>query len=436
MCTLTPSSTVIEERLTKLFPPDLLETRARIHGVIERDRKLEITAMVWALVLGFAIGDSRTIEELRRTYVRFADHHLVPSSFHDRLSESLVTFLLAVIELALAETPTPHTMTEHLDGIRELVIADATIFQVHELLADTYPATHEDRAGAKLHVVHNVTGEVIEWLDLADERSHDSDFFRNGSWLNGRLLLVDLAYFKYHRFVRIDENGGYFVSRLKRSANPTIIEELRTWRGNAKPLVGEQVWDVVDDLYRREIDVLVEVGFKRRPYGDQHSADTTTFRVVGHRHPATDEYHLYLTNLSVEQFSPAQVSALYRCRWEVELLFRELKGRYRLDELPSRKPQIVKVLILASVLTLVVSRVLLSLFREIADEREDDAAVFPPERFGRIVESFAPTIANRLSRFLGYDPPDLFELMYTEAQKPQSRPLLREEVSQTLRTHV
>ena len=435
MCALKPSSSVIEERLTKLFPPDWLETRSRAHGVVERDRKLDITALVWALVLGFAIGDSRTIEELRRTYVRFADHHLVPSSFHDRLSEALVTFLLELIEHALAETPTPHTLTEHLDGFRELVIADATIFQVHELLADTYPATHDDRAGAKLHVVHNVTGEVIEWLDLADERSHDSDFFRNGSWLEGRLLLVDLAYFKYHRFARIDENGGYFVSRLKHSANPTVIEELRTWPGNAKPLVGEPVWDVVDDLYRQEIDVLVEVGFKRRAYNGTRSADTKPFRVVGHRHPETGAYHLYLTNLAAEQFSPPQVSALYRCRWEVELLFRELKARYRLEELPSSKPRIVKVLILASVLTLVVSRVLLSLFREIADERGDEA-VFPPERFGRIFESFAPTIADRLSRFLGYDPPDLFELMYTEAQKPQSRPLLREEVSQTLGAHV
>lgn len=91
--------------------------------------------------------------------------------------------------------------------------------------------------------------------------------------------------------------------------------------------------------------------------------------MVGHRHPETGEYHLYITNLSAKQLSPAQVSALYRCRWVVELLFRELKARYRLDELPSRKPRIVKALILASVLTLVVSRVLLSLFRAIAEER-------------------------------------------------------------------
>ena len=46
MYALNPSSSAIEERLTKLFPPDLLETRARAYGVVVRDRKLDITALV------------------------------------------------------------------------------------------------------------------------------------------------------------------------------------------------------------------------------------------------------------------------------------------------------------------------------------------------------------------------------------------------------
>lgn len=429
-----PPSSVNEERLAKLFPPAWLEQTARDHGVIVRDRKLDLTALIWALTLGFAIGSNRSIEELRRTYVRFADNHLHPSSFHDRLTDALASLLRNLIDEALEETPAPHTMTDHLDRIREVVIADAIVVQLHELLADTYPATHEDRAGAKVHLVHNVSDETVSHLDISDERCHDSTLFRNGAWLEGRLLLVDLAYFKYHRFARVDENGGYFVSRLKRNANPEIVEELRDWPGNAKDLVGEQVWDVVEDLHRQEIDVLVEVSFKRRVYNDRRSSDTRRFRVAGHRHPDTGEYHLYITNLPVERFTPSQIASLYTARWEVELLFRELKSRYRLDDLPSSKPRIVEVLILTSILTLVVSRVLLGMFREIAVECEE-GAIFPTERWARVFESFAPLIAYRLASYLGYDPPELFELMYTEAQKHQSRPLLQERVRATLSDH-
>lgn len=431
MQAIKPSSSRLEERLTKLFPPDWLETRARHHGVIIRDRKLDITAFVWSLVFGFAIGDDRTIEDLRRTYLTVADRPLCSTSFHDRFTAALAAFLRELIDEALQDAAVPHTMTDQLDRFRDLVIADATVFRLHDLLADAYPATHDDQAGAKLHLVHNVTEGTLERLDLTDEQTHESSQFTNGSWLAGRLLLFDLGYFKYHRFARIDENGGFFVSRLKRNANPVIVEELRTWRGNAKSLVGEPVWDIVDDLHREEIDALVEITFKRRAYAGKRSPDSARFRLIGLRNDATGEYHCYLTNLPNEPFSPSQVAALYRARWEIEILFRELKSTYGLDELPSSKPAIVEVLILASILTLVVSRVLLGLLREVATDRGEEVT-FPPERFARVFQSVAPLLADRMARYLGYDPPNLLELMYREAQKQQSRPLLLEQVNGTL----
>jgi putative transposase len=71
-------------------------------------------------------------------------------------------------------------------------------------------------------------------------------------------VLFDLAYFKYRRFALIDENDGYFVSRLKQNANPVITAELREWRGRAIPLEGKQLRAVLDDLDRKYIDVEVE----------------------------------------------------------------------------------------------------------------------------------------------------------------------------------
>ena len=45
-------------------------------------------------------------------------------------------------------------------------------------------------------------------------------------------MLLDLSYFKYRRFALVDENDGYFVSRLKKSANQVITAEFREWRGS------------------------------------------------------------------------------------------------------------------------------------------------------------------------------------------------------------
>jgi len=216
-----------------------------------------------------------------------------------------------------------------------VIIADGTVLRLHEFLSEKYEARHEEQAGAKLHLLHNATDQTIERIDVTDEKTHDSTLFKTGSWLENRLVLFDLAYFKYRRFARIDENGGYFVSRLKQNANPVITAELREWRGRAIPLEGKQLREVLDDLSRTYIDVEVEVGFKRGPYNGTRSLDTPVPR---RRRPQRGRRRLpSVRDKSVErEFFSADLAQIYRCRWEVELLFRELKTQYDLDEFDTK----------------------------------------------------------------------------------------------------
>ena len=71
---------------------------------------------------------------------------------------------------------------------------------------------------------------------------------------------------------------------------------------DAIPLEGKQVHDVTNDLYRKYIDVEVEVGFERRPYAGEQSEDSKRFRVVGVRDDDADDYELYITNLPERSF--------------------------------------------------------------------------------------------------------------------------------------
>jgi len=77
----------------------------------------------------------------------------------------------------------------------------------------------------RLHLLHNVTEQTIDRFSVTDEKAHDSTEFSTGLWLEDRLVLFDQAYFKYRRFALIDENDGYFVSRLKPNANPETTRE-------------------------------------------------------------------------------------------------------------------------------------------------------------------------------------------------------------------
>ena len=410
-------------RLTTLFPSEFLEEHAEELGVVERDGKLQIPVLVWAFVFGFAAGESRTLAGFRRSYNSTADETISPGGFYQRLTPSLAEYLRDFVETALDEVAVPNVVDTDIDRFRDVMIADGTVLRLHEFLSDEFQARHEEQAGAKHHLLHNATDETIERIDVTNEKTHDSTLFKTGSWLQGRLVLLDLAYFKYRRFALIDENDGYFVSRLKQNANPVITEELREWRGRAIPLEGKQIHDVIDDLHRQYIDVEVEVAFKRGAYEGTRSRDTKRFRVVGVCNEDADDYHLYVTNLPREEFLPEDLATLYRCRWEVELLFRELKTQYELDEFDTSNPVVVEILLYAALLSLPVSRDLLDL----VTEQADDELVFPTERWAATFRSHAQLILHELGEFLGYSPPPLLDRLIEDAQKiHKQRPILQE----------
>ena len=57
------------------------------------------------------------------------------------------------------------------------------------------------------------------------------------------------------------------------------------------------------------------------------------------------------------------IAKLYGARWDVELLFKELKSRYALDVLETKNVQIIEALIWTAMLTLIVSRRIYSLVK-------------------------------------------------------------------------
>ena len=65
---------------------------------------------------------------------------------------------------------------------------------------------------------------------------------------------------------------------------------------------------------------------------------------------------MYLTNILTDRLDAENIAVLYSARWEIELIFKELKSKYSLDVLPTSNPQIVEALIWVGILTLIISR--------------------------------------------------------------------------------
>ncbi|RKS76022.1 DDE family transposase [Haloarcula quadrata] len=165
-------------RLTTLFPSEFLEEHAEELGVVERDRNLQIPVLVWALVFGFAAGESRTLAGFRCSYNSTADETISPGGFYQRLTPMLAKDLRDLVEHGLDEVAVPDTVDADIGRFRDVMIADGTVFRLHEFLSDEFQARHEEQTGAKLHLLHNATDQTIERIDVTDEKTHDSTLFK------------------------------------------------------------------------------------------------------------------------------------------------------------------------------------------------------------------------------------------------------------------
>ena len=357
----------IRSRLKGLISSQLLGKLARESGFVKRLRKIDPVKFFWTLVLGFATGRERQIAGLRRAYQGSTGTHVVPSSFYDRFSPSLVTYLKLVLGHLVDTVAAPtHALRGTLKWLKDLLVIDATVIRLHHVLKNAFAAcrTNHTQAAAKLHVVMSVLGRGPHTVKITSERTHDTEKLIVGPWCRDRLLVFDLGYYRFGLFDAIRRNGGYFLTRLKANANPIITALHRSYRGNSVAVVGEYLQDVLPRLKRSVLDAEMEFTFRRRVYGGVRATAHVRFRVVGILNEETNQYHLYVTNLPVDQISAEDVALIYRARWEVELTFKHLKSSFRLEDIPSEKKHIVEALIYASLLTLIASKELLQAVRE------------------------------------------------------------------------
>ena len=167
-------------------------------------------------------------------------------------------------------------LKDKLAGFEDIVIQDSTVIRLHKNLANKWPATRTKKiaAGVKVSLLVSAVADGPKRVALCGERTSDIKTLRIGPWVRDRILLIDLGFYKHHTFVRIDENGGFFVSRLKGRIDPIIVGTNRTWRGRSKNVVGERLSEVLPKLKRQVLDVEVDIEFKRRKYNGKQRNET------------------------------------------------------------------------------------------------------------------------------------------------------------------
>lgn len=377
----------IRRLLSSIISPSELERTAREEGFIQRSRKIDPVAFFWTLVLGFGAGSEKSLASLRRCYALHSGETLVPSAFYDRFTPALAQWLQRILLEVLQKSAGPaRALKGRLSAFIDLMAIDGTVLRLHDLLEGDYPAcrTNHTKAAAKLTVVMSVTGKGAHSVQLCSERRNDSKLLHVGPWVKDRLLLFDLGYYGYRLFRNIGLQGGFFVTRLKVNANPKII---RVLNGNPadSALEGLPLQSALARLRRATFDAIVRVSYKNKRGRLAHAE----FRLVAVRNQETKKYHLYITNVPEERLSVEDIGKTYAVRWEIEILFRQLKSQFRLDEIPSANKDAVHALLYATLLTLAVSN---AFHKALRKRCPDEADRMPAERWSVVFATLAQSL--------------------------------------------
>jgi putative transposase len=408
LSTATPDDYL--DAFVSLFPPRVIQRIARESGFVRRYRKLDPVAFLYTLAFETGPQLQRTVEALRHAYNRRApDPILSMGGFHDRFTPELVEFLRQCVAYGLAQLRTSpgNRLTPKLARFTDLLIQDSTLIRLFAALAKFYPPARLSKntkskrtAGVKIATLFSARANGPTRLELTGERTPEVDTLKIGPWVKDAVLLADLGFYQHRGFARIEENGGFFLSRVKKNANPLLVGSHLVHRGRAIDLEGKRWSEVAPRLHREVLDAEVELSFQRRAYRGTRRGDTLRARLVAVWDEESREYHAYVTNLPVEVLSAEEVAELYRVRWSVELLFKEAKGSFHLDRVATGNRHVAESLIWASWLALLVSRRGHNVLLEHLPPEERFR--FPPLRWSRMFREesreFLPYVLRRVKR--------------------------------------
>lgn len=401
----------IGEEISSLIPKERIESLARETGVVRRLRKFGIVEFIWALTLGFARARGRSLEGFRRCYLELTGCWFARSSFYGRFTPALSSMLKQLALEALESSGLGSAKAGGaLSGFSQVLAADSCIMKIHDSLRQARKGVWHP-ASLKVTAVMNVVGRGLLSYSTHGGSAADVRILRNPKGLKDKLLIFDLGFYQTLLFGRIDAQGGYFLSRLKKRSHATIAS---SYRQEHSHLHGKSLRDELKNIDEQIVDVTTEVSYVDHLIG-KRKRQKKTFRVIAVFNEQTGAWHRYITNVPPELLAAEHVTAAYAARWEIELLFRELQSDYRLNQFPSRNIDVIESLISATVLSLVVSR---KLRRFVAEVGRLTLRAIPLDRWGRLfrgiasqllallIDPKATQLALRLTRALVLEAPD------------------------------
>lgn len=171
------------------------------------------------------------------------------------------------------------------------------------------PLNGKIKGGIKVHTMLNAYEEVPQLIHFTDAATHDHTFLSKITLQPHQIALFDKAYVDYKQYALWTKQNIFFVTRLKDNAVYEQLEEI-------------EIPDSCPDNYIK--DQKIQIIYK----DEGGIAQLLTLRRVVYYDKEKDRVFQFLTNIF--EMQAEQIGQLYKMRWQIELLFKQLKQNFPL----------------------------------------------------------------------------------------------------------
>ena len=212
--------------------------------------------------------------------------------------------------------------------LNRLQIIDSTTISLFSDLifkgVGRHPKTGKKKGGIKVHTNIHANEGVPSDIRFTSAATNDSFMLQPSNYSSGDILAIDRAYIDYAKFEELTQREVLYVTKMKKNLTYEVSSDV--------------MWMTADQgmMYR-----LQEVTFhKKQPDGNdiEHHA-----RIITHVDTKKGKSKLVQLLTNDFEMAPEEIIAIYRKRWEIELLFKQLKQNFPLRYFYGESANAIKI---------------------------------------------------------------------------------------------
>ena len=210
--------------------------------------------------------------------------------------------------------------------MRRLQIIDSTTITLFSNLifkgVGRHPKNGKKKGGIKVHTVIHANEGVPSDIRFTSAATNDSFMLKPSSLSKGDIIAMDRAYIDYEKFEQLTEKQVIYVTKMKKSLKYEIL--------------GDTIYQTPEGVMEVRVQ---EVRFtKKKQDGETilHNARIITYVDV--------RKHKLISLLTNDmEFDPSEIIEIYRRRWEIELLFKQIKQNFPLKYFYGESANAIKI---------------------------------------------------------------------------------------------